>query len=198
MRTILIAAVLASLPAAAMAKSPATGWGMEGKKGEEARVHAPTGLTCPLEHLPMMDLIAFGTATKVEPGAPFCTYKRTDDIIRVYVLGRSEKADLTGRVNAIKTAEKAALGLDPWGEIAVESGERKIFWLGAAFDPSKGKSKEPPIRSVSFAEINGWLVRLDIDYKMRVLKETGAFESGAIELRDAMTYLLGETLKKTK
>lgn len=196
-RMALAAALLALAPMAAAGPTP-KGWATQGPKDNRERVHRATGLACSSELLPDMTLKNFGSATMVAPGKPYCEYERSGDLVRVYVLGRSSRAPAALKILAgeqEKSSPQAQQGFPVFQTIDVVSKDSQTSWTGIAFDLSKGQSQEPNVASISFASINGWDVRLDIDYKITNWNDPGP-KSQEPELRDAMAYLLAATLKK--
>jgi hypothetical protein len=175
------------------------GWVTKGPKENRERVHRATGLSCSEELLPEMTLTAFGAAKTVAPGKPFCAFERSGDVVRVYVLGRSAQPPF-----ALKTLTEAARAENQSGQklpvlqtIDVVTKDSATPWTGVAFDLSKGAPRPSKIASVSFASINGWDVRLDIDYQITNWSDPGP-KSQEPELRDALSYLLAATLKNKK
>jgi hypothetical protein len=199
---ILLAIAASSLALAPVASAGPTpkGWITKGPKENRERVHRATGLSCSAELLPEMTLTDFGFAKTVAPGKPFCAFERSGDVVRVYVLGRSQPdpmaierlADTEGKGSAL-----AQQAYPVFQTIDVVSKDSQTNWTGIAFDLSKGKSQTPDVSSLSFASINGWDVRLDIDYKVTNWKDPGP-KSQEPELRDAMAYLLAATLRRKK
>lgn len=192
------AAVLTLSPLAWAAPKP-SGWMTKGPRDNREHVHRATGLSCSTELLPMMDLKAFGAAKSNAPGKPFCEYERSGDTVRVFILGRSP-SDAVAMKTMLKAAREgsyAQMGFPVNQNIDVVSSDSKIRWTGVAFDTSKGKSSTHDVASISFASINGWDVRLDINYKISNVDDPGP-KSQEPELRDAMTYLLAATLKRPK
>lgn len=199
LKTLSTAAMLLALSTGALAGAPPKGWLTKGPKDNLERVHRATGLSCSIELLPDMNLKAYGAAKSVAPGKPFCEYERSGDHIRVYVLGRSatDPNAIKAMTDAVRNGDIAKQGYPVFQSINVVSKDSETPWSGVAFDLSKGQSQTPKIASVSFAAINGWDVRLDIDYTVMKWKDPGA-KSQEPELRDAMAYLLAATLKKKK
>jgi hypothetical protein len=194
-----IAAALLALSTAATAAPPPKGWVTKGPKENRERVHRATGLSCSFELLPEMTLKSFGFAVSAAPGKPYCEYERSGDVVRVYVLGRTPGglSAITPMVEQARSGEFAQKGYPVFQTVDVISNDSKTSWLGVAFDLSKGQSQTPSIASISFATINGWDVRLDIDYTITNWNEPGP-KSQEAELRDAMAYLLAATLRKLK
>jgi hypothetical protein len=192
-----LAALVAFVPCALAGPNP-KGWITKGPKENRERVHRATGLACSTELLPEMTLSDFGYAKSVAPGKPYCRFERSGDVVRVYVLGRSSQdpsalsimADTAG-----KGSELAQQAYPVFQTIDVVTKDSDTKWTGIAFDKSKGQSKTPDVASMSFASINGWDVRLDIDYKISAFNDPGP-KSQEPELRDTMSYLLKATLKK--
>jgi hypothetical protein len=185
------------LSSVAIAGANPKGWVTKGPRDNPERVHRATGLSCSSELLPEMTLMKFGPAQGVAPGKPHCEYERSGDVVRVYVLGRSatNKTTLKTLAEDERNGGLARQGYPILQTIDVVSKDSKTAWSGVAFDLSKGQSQTPNVASVSFASINGWDVRLDIDYKITDFKDQGP-KSQEAELRDAMSYVLAATLKK--
>lgn len=195
----IVVLVFASLGPAAAGSSP-KGWVTKGPKDNLERVHRATGLSCSSELLPEMNLKSYGAAKTVAPGKPYCEFERSGDLVRVYVLGRSSPNPGAIKILAgeqEKGSPQAQQGYPVFQTIDVVSKDSNTPWTGVAFDLSKGKSQTPEVSSISFASINGWDVRLDIDYKITNWNDPGP-KSQEPELRDAMAYLLAATLKKKK
>lgn len=198
-KTAMLTTLLALTPLAVAGPTP-KGWVTKGPKDNLERVHRATGLSCSSELLPDMTLKNFGSAKTVAAGKPFCEYERSGDSIRVYVLGRSSQEPGALKILAgeqEKGSPQAQQGYPIFQTIDVVSKDSQTNWTGIAFDMSKGQSQAPDVASISFATVNGWDVRLDIDYKITNWKDPGP-KSQEPELRDAMAYLLAATLKKRK
>ncbi|HAH08799.1 MAG TPA: hypothetical protein DCL54_07250 [Alphaproteobacteria bacterium] len=162
--------------------------------------HLGTGLACPRDFMKdTMALASFGASKTEEAGKPYCTFQAGDAAVTLYVLERATHAEqnLNPLLSTRRAAEIKATGLQPWGEIALESGAAKTFWIGTAFDPSKGAAKEPKISTFSYAVINGWIVRLDLTYRMSLKTIDGAEQltSPAIDIRNAVSDHLAGVLK---
>jgi hypothetical protein len=175
------------------------GWITKGPKENLERVHRATGLSCSSELLPEMMLRNFGAAKSFAPGKPFCEYERSGDVVRVYVLGRSVAGQdaIPAMVDDVRHGALAQQGYPVLEVMDVKYADSATHWLGVAFDLSKGTSNTPNVAATSFAAINGWNVRLDIDYKVTNFNDPGP-KSQEAELRDAMAYLLAATLKKPR
>lgn len=164
--------------------------------------HLGTGLSCPRGFMnDTMALDAFGPEKVEADAVPFCAFSGADGVkVKVYVLGRHEggEVDYPRVLKPLRAMEKDKNGLDPWGEIYLESGTGKTLWAGVAYDPSNGRDKEPLNRTYSAAAINGWLVRLDLTYRMRMKTIEGAEQltAPAVDIRNAVTDHLAASLKK--
>jgi hypothetical protein len=199
-RAVLTAMALIALAPLAFANATPKGWITKGPKDNRERVHRATGLSCSSELLPEMTLKSFGPAKTIAPGKPFCEFERSGDIVRVYILGKSSPGTAALEVladTAAKGSPQAQQAYPVFETINVVSKDSGTKWTGIAFDMSKGASQTPNVSSISFASVNGWDVRLDIDYKITNWSDPGP-KSQEAELRDAMAYLLSATLKKKK
>jgi hypothetical protein len=193
-----VTAALTLGPLASAGPTP-KGWVTKGPKENRERVHRATGLSCSTELLPEMGLTDFGAARTVAPGRPFCAFERSGDTVRIYVLGRSAPSptSLAALSGAARAENQTGRNLPVFQTIDVVAKDSGTPWTGVAFDLSNGTSQTPRVASISFASINGWDVRLDIDYQIADAGDPGP-KSQEAELRDAMSYLLAATLKKNK
>lgn len=195
-----IAIAFAALSPLALAGAAPKGWTVTGPNDDRVQIHRTTGLSCPTELLPEMGLKNFGAAKTTAPGKPFCEYERSGDVVRVYVLGKSSADPNAIKVLAATNEKGSPLAQQAYPvfqTINVTAKDGGASWMGIAFDLSKGRSQTPKVASISFASVNGWDVRLDIDYTVTNWKDPGP-KSQEPELRAAMTYLLVETLRKRK
>lgn len=195
-RIALLAAILIAV--AACTASLPEGW-TEEKGGPR---HLGTGLACPRDFMnDTMALDAFGPEKVEAEPVPFCAFSGGDGVrVKVFVLGRHEggEVDYPRVLKPVRALEKEKNGLDPLGEIYLESGAGKTLWAGVAYDPSNGGDKEPLNRTYSAAAINGWLVRLDLTYRMRMKTIDGVEQltAPAVDIRNAVTDHLAASLKK--